>query len=127
ELLHVLSMCGDPCDGDDSAGMAADKLARIEKPRWDTPVLSFLLERHGGLVVGSSRAEVQSWEVSLETRTASSRDVGHRQKCLMERGLKVGPIANRLMQQVLNHEGGRLPSLEGGRFRPGRAQQSHRG
>ena len=38
--------------------MGKGKLERIEKVSWAAPNLRFILERHGGTVMGSSRAEL---------------------------------------------------------------------
>ncbi|MDZ7839629.1 MAG: hypothetical protein U5R46_02235 [Gammaproteobacteria bacterium] len=47
-------------------GMTADKLVgRMENVHWDPPELSFEIERHGGTVMGSSRAEIQDWTVDV--------------------------------------------------------------
>ena len=34
---------------------------------WDPPSLTFIIERHGGFVQGSSRAEIQSWVVDVQS------------------------------------------------------------
>lgn len=66
--------------GGDEHAMAAHKLSRIEDPSWEAPILRFKIERHGGTVKGSSRAEVQEWRVDLDARTAETTAIRtHRQ------------------------------------------------
>ena len=60
--------------------MAGHKLiGRMENVEWHPPILTFLIERHGGTVLGSARAELQRWTVDLDRRTATCERVGHRQ------------------------------------------------
>lgn len=54
-------------------------LGRMEQVRWEPPVLSFIVERHGETVNGSTRAELQHWEVAVENRTARIVKTGQRQ------------------------------------------------
>jgi len=56
--------------GSEQHKTTADKLSRIENLRWDRPILSFTIERHGGTVMGSTRAELHDWEVNVETGQA---------------------------------------------------------
>jgi hypothetical protein len=59
--------------------MAAYKLKRGENFRWADPCLEFDIERHGGLAVGSTRAELQHWVVDLQALTAHCEPAGKRQ------------------------------------------------
>lgn len=78
-LIDLLGAAWPTLSGCDQGSMHARKLARLESPVWDPPRLSFTLERHGGTVLGSTRADPQRWTVDLETRTAESETAGHRQ------------------------------------------------
>src|SRR5690348_3540304 len=51
--------------------MATHKLSRLEQPEWNPPCLTFAIERHGGTVLGSTRAELQWWIVDLDAGTAT--------------------------------------------------------
>ena len=42
-------------------------------------MLKFKIERHGGTVNGSTRAEIQHWEVDLHDKAASIMATSHRQ------------------------------------------------
>ena len=45
-------------------------IGRMEDVQWQAPILSFNIERHGGTVQGSTRAEIQHWEVNVDELTA---------------------------------------------------------
>ena len=61
-------------------GMEGYKLLdRMEAVVWNPPLLSFLVERHGGTVQGSTRAELQHWHVDVGRKTASLGKIGWRQ------------------------------------------------
>lgn len=79
-LDSLLAACWGEFDGADADGMEGYKLlGRMESISWDPPVLSFTIERHGGTVLGSKRAALQHWEVHFDTRSATTKYVGHRQ------------------------------------------------
>jgi hypothetical protein len=72
ELKPLLARAWPDLLGGEDTSMDSRKLDRIEEPKWTPPILSFRIERHGAMVGGgSSRAEVQSWEVDLDASTAS--------------------------------------------------------
>ena len=79
KILSLLAECWDELKGADESAMRAFKLDRAEDLSWDPPVLSFKIERHGGTVLGSSRAELQRWCVNLHEATASCEEQGYRQ------------------------------------------------
>jgi hypothetical protein len=54
-------------------------LLRMEDPSWEPPYLRFVIERHGGTVLGSTQATLQHWEVNLDEMTAEIVKTGHRQ------------------------------------------------
>lgn len=91
---RVLSRCWDRLAGSDRGGMTALKLiGRTEEMEWMPPMLSFKIERHGALVNGSSRAEVQCWRVDLDRENAELVDTRRRQKLPTAKRLDVKPIA----------------------------------
>lgn len=54
------------------AKMSADKLpSRMESVTWEAPLLTFEIERHGGTVHGSSRAEVHEWQINVDAGSKS--------------------------------------------------------
>jgi hypothetical protein len=78
--------------GGDNCGMAEQKLnGRMEHVDLQPPVLSFSIERHGGIVNGSTRAELQRWKVDRDLQTATCELIGHRQ---------LSPLARRLDSDI---------------------------
>ena len=57
------------------------------------PKLCFSIERHGGTVMGSKRAERQTWMLNLQTLTAIPNETGYRQLQPNAPRLNVTPIA----------------------------------
>lgn len=97
----LLALGWDDLDGDDG-GMTGSKLAgRMESVAWHPPKLSFRIERHGGTVLGSTRAEVQEWTVDLERRTRSVRTVGRRQVRPTQPRFDSSPLAQELAHAIL--------------------------
>lgn len=93
-IESLLAACWDRFSGSDAEGMNADKLiGRIKQLRWDPPVLNFEIERHGGTVMGSSRAERHAWQIDVVERSASCSVVGHRQLKPMAPRLDVTRLA----------------------------------
>lgn len=90
--------------GSEDGGMAADKLrGRVENPCWNPPELVFKIERHGATVLGSSRAELQTWCLNLDNLTARCADSGrYRQVRPRNPSLKVRPLAEEIARMVLS-------------------------
>ena len=76
-------------------------LHRMENPVWQPPVLSFSIERHGGTVNGSTRAEVQNWELNVLRRTADIVSTRRRQLHAMAKRVDVKPIAQKVAKDIL--------------------------
>ena len=101
ELVDQLAGVWDYFADSHAAGMSADKLSRLEAPEWNPPLLSFQIERHGGIVVGrSSRAELQTWRANFETRTTSYAITGWRQISPPQPRLDVKAIAHEIARAV---------------------------
>ena len=96
EALHLLEAAWRDLvfQGSSEEKMSAWKLHRAESLTWRRPCLSFRIERHGGTVLGSTRAELHEWTIDVDagTRTCSTR-AGRRQLRPMQSRLKVEPIA----------------------------------
>jgi hypothetical protein len=68
DLDRLLAASWDEFTGD-AGGMEGDKLlGRIEDVTWQPPKFTFTIERHGGTLMGSTRAELQDWEVTSKSR-----------------------------------------------------------
>jgi hypothetical protein len=71
-VISALTESWHELTGSTDTKMDAWKITR-ERPselRWDPPVLSFVILRHGAMAFGSSAAERQKWEVNLEQQAA---------------------------------------------------------
>lgn len=96
--------------GNDSGGMLAYKLhGRMESVEWMPPLLSFIIERHGGTVCGSSKAELQHWTLDLDLGTANWTRGGFRQLHPQQPKLDVQPMAAEVAKQIV--EGSAVPAL----------------
>jgi hypothetical protein len=105
--------------GGDQEGMAGHKLiGRMEQVVWNPPLLTFLIERHGRTVMGSTRAELQRWTVDLHHQTASCESTGHRQLSPMAKRVDVRPIADEVADKIVSGEADdRVHRLGDGRVR----------
>lgn len=88
--------------GSSYGGMRAEKLYRLESPAWEPPVLSFQIERHGGTVMGSTRAEVQHWAVHTETSSAELVRNTRRQLHSMATRWNADSLAAELAEAIRN-------------------------
>jgi len=105
ELDSLLADCWGELDGASAEGMKPDKLlGRMEDISWDPPELSFTIERHGGTSRGSSRAEMQHWNVNIQARSATCSTDGHRQLGPMQAGLNVKPLAEEIVGLILERQ-----------------------
>jgi len=104
ELASLLKKCWGQLEGASQGKMAAYKLTRMEDVEWHPPYLSFRIERHGSAVMGSSRAEMQSWNLNLETQHATFTESRHRQIRPMQPRLDVGPLAYEISMLIVEHE-----------------------
>jgi hypothetical protein len=116
DLERLLAASWGDFAGSGDGGMESYKLlGRMEDVHWEPPILLFVIERHGGTVCGSTRAELQHWEVNLDTMTVEITKVGRRQLEPMARRIDVEPIKNDLVQKILaGEEDPRLRWIEAG-------------
>jgi len=104
KTLMLLSGCWEALEGSDDQRTSADKLYRAEKLSWDGSILSFILERHGATVNGSSRAEVHHWEVNINTRNANILKKGVKQLYPMSPRMNFKMVAEGVANQILTGE-----------------------
>jgi len=71
---------------------------------WNPPQLAFLIERHGGTVMGSSRAEMQHWVVDVDQKMATLEKGGYRQIRPMARRISIAPIVEEIATMIINHQ-----------------------
>lgn len=106
-VTRHLAAAWDYFRGSNGGGMHASKLSsRVEKISWDPPLLQFRIERHGGTVWGSSRAEFQWWVIDLDERTAAWDMHGYRQVRPRAKPLDVKPVAAAIADSVLRRHRG---------------------
>lgn len=101
----LLSDCWNLFEGSDFQSTTAYKLdGRMEDIYWTPPVLSFRIERHGGTVLGSTRAEMHRWEVNIDTMQAHWSQGGHRQLYTQAKKFVAGPCADEVAGKILAGE-----------------------
>ena len=101
-LRRLLADAWDELVGGDG-GMEPHKLLRpLEEVTWTPPVLNFVIERHGALALGGTRAELQHWQVDVEKRTASLGKVGWRQIRTQSEDFPVKATAAQVIEAVRN-------------------------
>lgn len=103
EIERLLALAWTDLAGD-YGGMRPDKLFdRMEDVTWTPPLLIFRIERHGATVMGSSRAEMQTWTINVDKRTAYCESSGYRQLSPRKRPLDVKPMAEEVAALILGH------------------------
>ncbi len=99
-LIELLAAVWPSLDGADDEAMASSKVGRLEDPEWQPPLLTFRIERHGALVLGGTRADMQTWTVDLNHATATPTDDGYRQLVPRAAPLKVEPLVAEIVELV---------------------------
>ena len=101
-VAALLADCWHEFVGAESQRMHVGKLGRMEDVRWEPPVLSFRIERHGAMDMGSTRAELQDWRVDLDRKTARCEsNRGYRQALPRAEGVRIEPIARELAESII--------------------------
>jgi hypothetical protein len=105
EIDHLLAATWDQIEGADAGGMTSTKIiGRLESVKWEPPLLTFIVERHGGTVLGSTRAELQTWEINLETLAAALYEAGrYRRVSPTNPPMNVQPMAEEICALILEH------------------------
>jgi hypothetical protein len=117
-LARLLADAWDEFSGDDGGIIPAKHLNRMEDVAWNPPLLTFTIERHGGTVLGSTRATLQEWTVDVGKGTVACVETRHRQVRPMQARLDVAPIAEEIVAQIVNRqEDHRLKWYADGRVR----------
>lgn len=101
-VAAILAVCWRDFAGAQAEGMHEGKLRRIEAVYWDPPALSFRIERHGAMSLGSTRAEVQRWRVDVDRRTAEcERGQSYRQVRPNAGAIRAEPVAQQLAESII--------------------------
>jgi hypothetical protein len=100
-LEALLAAAWEGLRGGHDGGMVGYKLlSRMEDVKWSPPVLTFTIERHGGTVLGSTYAKLQTWHIDLSTKTASFSWSGRRQIRPRQPPLDVTQIAQEIEYKI---------------------------
>ena len=86
--------------GSDEEAMRDDKLERVEDLAWNPPILDFWIERHGGTVLGSTRAALHHWVVNVMDSTASIVDRRFRQVKPPQKRMNLRPVAQEIAESI---------------------------
>ena len=103
QILELVETCWDKFKGSGQTKMKVWKIRRDAGPEdltWDPPNLCFSIDRHGGTVMGSKRAERQTWMLNLQTLTAIPNETGYRQLQPNSPRLDITPIAQAVCEAV---------------------------
>ena len=114
KLIPLLSECWSDFRGSSEASMRAWKLDRAEEFLWNPPRPSFIIERHGATVLGSSRADLQRWELNLAARDARCWKESYRQIRPASPKLDVKPIASRVCETIREGSGSNSDLVQNG-------------
>jgi len=101
DLIELLADAWDGLVGADHTRMDAGKLRRIESASWNGSVLTFDIERHGALVLGSTRADVHTWEIDPRARTMRVVRERRRQLKTQDKRLDVKPLAAEIARIIV--------------------------
>jgi hypothetical protein len=99
QAKQLLAAIWNDLSGDDTA-MTHDKVERAEVMCWDPPLLHFEVERHGGVVCGSSCASLQEWTIDIDARTKTCFEARFRQIRPMQPRLNVAKIVEGIVTAV---------------------------
>jgi hypothetical protein len=102
-VLNALADCWTEFRGSTDTKMEFWKVVRDGGPKdltWNQPILSFTIERHGAMVLGSSRAAKQHWLVDIAEKSADSETIGYRQLYPSARRVDVKAIATSICEDV---------------------------
>ena len=104
KLARLLADTWHDFSGDDGGMKGHKLLGRMEDVVWHPPLLTFTIERHGGTVMGSTRATLQEWTVDLEKKTVVCVEARHRQLRPNQPRLDVTSIAEEIASQIVKRQ-----------------------
>ena len=101
-VTRLLAAAWSELDGSDEGGMKGYKLhgERCENLAWNTPLLTFIIARHGAMAFGSSRAELQHWSVDPFEGKAWISKIGKRQAQSMSKRFDVDALAEKIADEI---------------------------
>lgn len=119
QLNELLADAWLTLSGADDGGMESYKIFnRTESLSWHPPYLTFTIERHGGTVNGSTRAELQDWRVDISSWSAGITSTRRRQLRPTQQRLNVSDYVRELAEAILhNRESSSLKRYPDGRVK----------
>lgn len=113
KVISHLTRIWEDLSGSDEQSTTSWKIPRAEALRWEHPNLYLTLERHGGTVNGSSRAELHKWIVNVESGVAVLSKRGIRQLRPIAKRFDVKAACKEIAALILNRrEDSRLKWLK---------------
>ncbi len=104
-LESLLRVYWEELDCSSENGMTGNKLLeRMVDVFWEPPILTFSIERHGGYKQGSTRAEIQTWEVNINQKSAKCIKLGHKQLKPVQQRLDIKGLAGEIADFIINKE-----------------------
>jgi hypothetical protein len=113
-LANLLSTCWEAFEGHDEEGMTPRKLLplrrgdevlpRMEDVLWEPPTLRFTIERHGAVVLGSKRAELQRWIADIDQLQTSIERIGQRQIRRSQLKLDTDDLASQVVESIVRRQ-----------------------
>jgi hypothetical protein len=102
----LLADAWDELTGSGDQSMTGFKLlGRTEAMMWNPPELVFQIERHGGTVMGSTRAEVHVWTVNVDDATAECSEArGVRQLRAPAKAVRAEPLVDDVAAAVVQQQ-----------------------
>ncbi len=92
-------------DGGSEEGLDAAKLRdRMESIEWTSPILTFVVERHGATVMGSVYADLQDWQVNVAECTATLAEGKKRLLGAKQPPLKVEPLVKEIVELIAKRQ-----------------------
>lgn len=108
----LLASAWEQFEGHDQHKMSSKKLfsadfgngiqPRLENIQWNSPILSFKIERHGGTVRGSTRADLHDWFLNLDLKSAECLVESYRQLKPTSQRIDVKSIAQDIVEKMLS-------------------------
>lgn len=116
KVLTTLIACWSSIQGGEVEKTIDFKIGRAEDLAWNPPVLAFVMERHGGTVNGSSRADLHFWEVDTIKLQARIVRQSYRQLTPRARTMNVAAKAQEVTDLIIHgKEDPRITWLDQGR------------
>ena len=108
-FIALLSDCWDDIPGADVEATSAEKLRRAESVEWNPPRVTFVIERHGRTVAGSTRAALHRWTIDLSLVKASCDPSSFRQLYDRDAPLRIEPLVSEVVEHIIaGHESAKL-------------------